>query len=280
MGATQGIKASILHTWYEVYRLAFSTLADLTGTTTDTGTMTIGTAEKAATWTLRNSSGYLDSLNIASGKLVWDMSAVSSTTSLQTAATGPMLRTLMKNLWGPIGTGGAPYSTTPYCPMRLACAVDGSFQGDQNTELVGMGFGLGAGTTGHGFMMETGFSGGSAKTLWQSYAPSKQGTSIAGTNTALCLSIHTSKAIPYTATATGGGEPPELAVMRTADWTARTAMYLDAYPASASLGVDFQSPTSTAGHFILHASTGNTNNNFTPKHTGIAVAIPRRFLLV
>lgn len=279
MAVANGIRASIYHSWYEVYRLAFSTLADLTGTTTDTGTMVIGTAEKAATWTLRNSSSYVDSLNIASGKLAWNMSAVSSTTSLQTAATGPMLRTLVKNLWGPFGNGGAPFSASPYYALRLACALDSASQGDQNTELAGLGFGIGASTTGHGFMMETGFQGGAARTLWQSYAPSKQGTSIAGVNSALCLEVHTSKAIPYIGTASGG-EPPELAVMRTADWTVQVAMHLDAYPASASLGLDFATPTSSVGHFILHASTGNTNDNFVPKHTGIAVAVPRRFVMV
>jgi hypothetical protein len=251
--------------WYEVYRLAFSSLANLTGGTSDAGTMVLG----AVTWTRRNTgAAYLDSLNIASGKLVWDMNAASSSSDLQTAATGPLLTTLFANF------SAALQSAAPYTPFRFACSV--SDLGDENTEVIGCAVMAGSSSTGHGAAIETGFIGGAAKTQWHSWSPTKATTvtPLSGTKTALMLQAHGAKFIPHYGTATASAEPPFIGDDNA--WTVPTSFSLTTYRGIDA--VDFVCPTASAGQAVLYAATGNTNNNFAPAHTGIALGVPANFL--
>lgn len=251
--------------WYEVYRLAFSSLANLTGGTSDAGTMVLG----AVTWTRRNTAAaYLDSLNIASGKLVWDLTATSSSSDLQTAATGALLKTLFANFHATFS------SAAPYTPYRFACSV--TDVGDENTEVIGCAVMAGSGTTGHGAAIETGFIGGALKTQWHSWSPAKAVATvpISGSNTALMLQGHGAKFIPYYATATSLAEPPMIA--DDTAWTCPTSFSLTTYRAIDA--VDFVCPTASAGQAVLYAANGNTNNNSVQAHTGIALGVPLNYL--
>lgn len=264
----QGSGAWTLNEWTEVYRLAFAGLSNLTGGTSDAGTMDIG----GVTWTLRNTGGaYLDSLNIASGKLVWDLNATSSSHTLETAATGPLLRTLLNNLMATI----AAAQVTGATPIRFACAV--TDLGDENTETIGHGI-MGNNTaTGRGMTMETGFIGGAATTQWSTYSPSKitsSGASVAATKTAMLIEMHGAHFIAYHGSAVSAEPPP---LNDDAGWTVGVGCSMTAYAANQNLDFDF---SSTAVQAVLHASNGNTNNNFAPSHTGIALAYARNFVLV
>lgn len=261
----QGAGSWVTNDWQEVYRLAFSGLANLTGGTSDAGTMVLD----SVTWTRRNTSAaYLDSLNIASGKLVWDLNATSSSTDLETAATGPMLRTLINNLSTLIATA------SPLLPFRWACAV--TDVGDENTEVIGLGILGGASGTGRGCTLETGFIGGAAKTQWSNYSSAKSTcpSPVSGSKTALMLECHGARFTAYYGTATAGGEPPPLG--DDGSWTCGLGFAMNQYQASA--GQDYILSGSN-GQLTLHASNGNTNNNFAPSHTGIALAFCRNFVL-
>lgn len=242
----------------EVYRLAFASLADLTGGTSDAGTMALG----SVTWNRRNTAtAYLDSLNIASGKLVWDLSATSSLTNPQTAATGPLLRVLYNTISSQLAV------TAPHHVIRFAAAV--TDVGDENTEVIGIGSMGGSGGTANGFVLETGFIGGSLQTQWHSYSTSKlTATPISGAKTALMLQLHGARCIPYYGTAVSA-EPPSLT--SDADWTAGTPMTMTPYHALNN--ADFVSNSTANGQAVLIAANGNTNNNFAPAHTGIAFAV-------
>lgn len=266
-GAYQGRAAKKGDPWREVYRLAFSSLADDAGGTSDAGTMSLG----GVTWTRRNNGGsYLDSLSIASGKLVWNLNGTSSLTNPQSAATGPLLRTLFNNISSELTS-----SVEPRVPIRFAAAV--TDLGDENTEVIGIGCMGGSGGTANGFVLETGFIGGSAKTQWHSYSTSKltNGSPVSGFKTALMLQMQGARAIPYYGTATAGGEPPNL--VDRAEWTVVTPMTMTPYhPANNG---DFVSNSLVNGQAVLIAANGNTNNNFAPAHTGIAFAVPDRYRL-
>lgn len=261
MGTYQGRQARLGDPWTEVYRLAFSGLANLTGGTSDAGTMALGTV----TWNRRNNGAtYLDSLNIASGKLVWDLSATSSLTNVQSAATGPLLRVLLNTISSLLVS-----SVEPRVPVRFGAAV--TDLGDENTEVIGIGFMGTSSSTGNGFVIETGFIGGAAKTQYHSYSTSKSTTPspIAGFSTALMLQIQGAHCIPYYGSAVSS-EPPSLT--SDADWTAGIPMTTTAY--QGAVGADFLLASAANGQAALLAANGNTNNNFAPAHTGIAFAVP------
>lgn len=266
MATLQGAGAWVLNEWTEVYRLAFAGLADLTGGTSDAGTMALG----SVTWTRRNTSAaYLDSLNIASGKLVWDLSSTSSTTDLETAATGPLLRTLINNI-----STVAAAQVSPYTPLRWACAV--TDLGDENTELIGLGILGAASSTGRAISLETGFVAGAAKTQWSTYSPSKitcSTAALAATATALMVEMHGAHFIPYYGTAVNAEPPP---INDDSAWTALPACSLTTYAANQNADYLY---SSTLGQLFLHAANGNTDNDFAPAHTGIALGFARNAVL-
>lgn len=264
----QGADAWVLNEWTEVYRLAFASLSDATGGTSDAGTMDLG----GVTWTRRNTAAaYLDSLNIASGKLVWNLNGTSSSHTLETAATGPLLRTLLNNLMATICAAQVSGAT----PIRFACAV--TDLGDENTETIGHGIMGNNGSTGRGMTMETGFIGGAAATQWSTYSPSKltsSTASVASTKTAMLIEMHGAHFIAYHGSAVSAEPPP---LNDDAAWTVGVGCSMTTYAANQDADFEF---STTAVQAVLHASNGNTDNDFAPAHTGIALAYARNFVLV